>query len=375
MSPHPSRVLHLIAAEPARETDLTGLLDAALLAASVIGGVAVSVGPWKDAPARAKCLGVPLADACPAPAGIPEFARGRIAQHWKHRPIDLVHCWGAPAASLARLALPRVPRVCTPLKDPRSGEWQHLRDRALRSARIVFLHEQDERAWRTHGIEGDSLPAPSTRIELERDRVRRALGLEPTELALFPITDACDGARAAASLNTLAKLAVADIFITGMINIGPHTRRARTLASNSPVRMRILPSRGTLPESLSAADVACWGPEPSRPRSLAAAWCQRTLLATALRSGVPSLMPHTPATEGLVPEQLAPILRTPDASSTGVAHAISRHLRCSQRRAEITQQLADNDSSQAETEAFRRGVFEVYAETARVSAERETAHA
>lgn len=353
-------VLHLIAVPHLKDADASGVLDAAMIGVHALDGVAVAVGPWYDAKLRAASCGVALADAFPSPVGISELAWRRIVTHWRHRQIDSVHCWGLGAARLAALSLPAVPRVVTPLEPAPATVHKRLR-RTLDASRMLTLAPADHDDWSRLGFENALAPAPSLEILLDYEQSRTALGIEPNELLLVGIADIIDARRRTALARTLSKLDVARLPTTALAVPGTFARRARRIETEAPADTRMLPWRGTLPAAIAAADIACWGPEEHTSRRLASAGCLHTLVSTCLRAGLPTVIPETRDTDGLVLDEVARELRTPDASHTGAAHTIFArlHNRAEQARVgRLARRVGNYEQSTARFASVARAIYQ-----------------
>lgn len=354
------RVLHLISATRQGDADLAGLLDAALIGVRAAGGFAVAVGPWEDAKDRAASFDVALADSFPAPAGLPELAWRRIRRHWNDRGLEAIHCWGLQAERLARRALPHVPRVLTPL-EPAS---KALSSRFPDTTTVVTLSDFDHQDWNATSRNAQRVPAPSFLSKVAPEAARRALGITSAEQVLCGICDVQDAERRTALTQTLLKLDVAAVPITALATPGAHARRSRRLEIESDVDSRLLPFRGTLPVALAAADVACWGPEHARSRSLGSFGARQILIGSALRSGVPVVMPDVGVDWNDLPRG-SQDFATPDPTHTGVAHVLYRQLNTRERCTQASAGLRDDDRFAAQTRAFADAMTTIYEEVRR----------
>ncbi|MEO0512604.1 MAG: hypothetical protein AAF108_06870 [Planctomycetota bacterium] len=360
------RVLHLIAAEPNADACVDGMLDATLIAIASLGGdpTIETVGPFRGAHRAAAALGLSIARTRVAPGRLPELAWRSIRRSWRNR-VDVVHCWGAAAAALARLGLPGVPRVFTPTSPVPEVGWSALsaaRVAAARESAGAFFDPGEQRAW--HADRRSSVvPVPSGPPSVDRARARQRMGLEPGELLVVPLTDTETSTRRAAATTLVAVLGVAGIHASVLARHGPHARRGRRLASRSTVDLRLLPWTAPLPVVLAAADFAVVSPDTTGREPAGSAGLVGVLTRTACRAGVPCVVPDGATTGGDLPPALA-MLQTPDASPVGLAQRAEAHLLDVDARRAAAASAAAWDEPERDARAFRDAMLELYSRAA-----------
>lgn len=313
-----ARVLHLLAATPSDRLDRTHALDAVAIAARATNPnpLIATVGPWPASPHTTLAIH--------APATRPELAHRTIARHFAKRPLLAVHCWGLPAARLAALALPKLPRLFTPT-DPLPPHTDPLARNALANARGLYLAPSEHHAWR-HACPGPLLPPPSPPPStINRNDVRQQLGLEHDERLILPLADVDTDTRRAAQTLIIAELALTDRYATILARYAPHARRARTLAARPAFTMRELPNTITLASALAAADTALAPTEFRTRQRVGSPGLTNILLRAAAHANLPTIVLENEDHAHALPPSLHHLF-TPDPSPMGHLNRMRRHL-------------------------------------------------